>query len=185
MAFTPKFKALFAAAVAAQAMAILQRDFPAAIAGITPPPGRTYPTFQSYKKDLIGAAMNTPSIIVAVRETLFAGDDDLQTRPQVHRLLLRLEIEDQDPEFAAQAAYDYLRAVDQVITSAPIGDWLAALPITHATLPAAANTASLAALGARVGDVRVEAHDYGVLWQAPAGFGMRPAMTVLIETEEV
>lgn len=184
MSFTPKYRALFASAVADQAIALLQRDFASAIAALTPAAMRSYNGFVDYKKNLDGSAINCPAVVVAVRQTALMNPSDAGTRPQQHRLLLRPEVEDQDPQFAAQAAYDYIRALDQVISSSLIPDWEDPLPIVHATRTATM-TEGLAGAGGHVLDVWVETHDYGVLWETPGGFGMRPAMTVVLEVEEL
>lgn len=184
MPFTPRYQALFASAIVAQAIALLERDFAGAIALQTPPPTRKYPAFQEYRKNLVAVAINTPSIVVAARQTTFLRPDDLGTRPQEHKILLRPEIEDQDPQFVAAAAYDYLRAVDQVMTSATLADWEQPLAITHPTAPSA-ETVGLAATGGHVLDVFVEDHDYGVLWETPKGFGMRPGLTLAVTVEEI
>lgn len=186
MSFTPQFSAFFASALAEQAMAIIQRDFPPAIAAITPPVGRAYATFGAYKKALDNTPINPPEAIVAVRSTAFSKDDNGRYRGEAHRLMIRPFLADQDPSFAAQAAYDYIRALDQVLTSAMMGpDWAEPLALSHPTRPEGYVTPGLASIGGHVLDVWIESHDYGVLWTGPQGFGVMPTITAVIEVVEV
>lgn len=185
MSFSPQFRALFAGALAEQAIALLQRDITGALAGITPPPTRVYSPFVAYKKALDNVPVNPPEVIVAMRTSNFDREDNGRFRGEAHRLMVRPFLVDQDPDFAAQAAYDYLRAIDQVFTSASLRDWAQPLPIAHKTRAEGAETAGVASIGGSVLDVWVETHDYGVLWAGPKGFGVMPTLTAMIEVVEV
>jgi len=185
MNFTPQYRAFFASAIAEQAIALLERDIAGALALATPPAARpAYPAFVSYKKALDNTPVNPPEAIVAVRSSAFSREDN-NYREQVHRLMVRPFLADQDPQFAAQAAYDYIRAIDQVLTSATMADWASQLAIAHPTRAAGAQTPGLASIGGKVLDVWIESHDYGVLWSGPQGFGVMPTLTAVIEVVEV
>jgi hypothetical protein len=79
---------------------------------------------------------------------------------------------------------DYLRVVDTVLTSAPLGDFYQALPLDHRTVPEG-TTSGLDPAVTKIQDLRVLRHDLGALVSRRGGALARgPQIEFLVELEE-
>ena len=181
-----RYQAQFAKPLVDQLIAILQRDQQAAldIVNATRPPGRDLKPFQAFHKEVV-SVQNWPALVLVAQDVSFAADSDADLRTETVRLICAMAISGTDPEWLAEDAMDTLRAVDIVLTSAPLADFYAALAIDHRTVPSG-ETTGLDAAVSKVLDLRVLRHDLGVLLtrQRSAGFARGPQIEFVVEMEE-
>src|SRR6266496_619039 len=81
-------------------------------------------------------------------------------RKSLARVTLTLDIGQFDQDIAQDNGQDYVRVLDMVITTAPLCDYTAPLPITHQTVPGGTTTPSAPD---SVKEVFVESHDYSLV----------------------
>jgi hypothetical protein len=183
---TQRYQAQFAKPLANQLIAILQRDQQEAldIVSAARPAGRKLKPFTAFHKEA-GTVQNWPAIVLVPQETSFDANSDDDLRTQSVRLVCAMAITGTDPEWLAEDALDYLRAVDMVLTSAPLGDFYLALAISHRTAPGG-QTSPLDSAVSRVLDLRVTRHDLGVLVSRSRGAGLArgPQIEFVVEMEE-
>src|SRR5439155_7791164 len=151
MSFTPAYNATFAKPLVNQLIALIERDQQAAIDLVNP---SLVPITEFHK----GSGMRTafPWLSLSTQSTkfdAFASD----ARKSLARVTLALDVGQFDQEIAQDNGQDYVRVLDMVITTAPLGDYTAPLPITHSTVPDGTTTPS--APGS-VKEVFVESHEY-------------------------
>lgn len=183
---TPRYQAQFAKPLVNQLIALLQRDQQEALDVINAarPAGRALKPFAAFHKEA-GTVQNWPALVLVPQETTFdtQSDDDLRT--QSLHFICAMAITGTDPEWLAEDALDYLRAVDTVLTSAPLSDFYLALAISHRTVPGG-QTTPLDPAVSRVMDLRVTRHDLGVLVSRSRGAGLArgPQVECVVEMEE-
>ena len=180
-----RYQATFAKPLVNQLIAILQRDQQAAldILNAARPAGRELLPFAAFYKEA-GTVQNWPAIVLVPQEISFDANSDADLRTQSVRFVCAMAIAGTDPEFLAEDAMDYLRAVDILLTSAPLGDFYMALAIDHRTVPDGQTTALDPAVS-RVLDLRVTRHDLGMLVNRRGGALARgPQIEFVVELEE-
>lgn len=180
-----RYQAQFAKQLVNQLIAILQRDQQAALAIIntTRPPGRTLNPFAAFFKEA-SPIQNWPALVLVSRTTQFDQISDADLRTQTHTFFCALAISGTDPEWLADDAMDYLRAVDIVLTSAPLGDFYLPLAISHRTMPTG-QTTGLDSTVSKIQDLRITRHDMGALVARRGGALARgPQIEFVIELEE-
>ena len=183
---TQRYQATFAKPLVNQLIAILQRDQQEALDAINAarPAGRALKPFAAFHKEA-GTVQNWPALVLVPQETTFdtQSDDDLRT--QSLHFICAMAITGTDPEWLAEDALDYLRAVDVVLTSAPLSDFYLGLAIAHRTVPGG-QTTPLDPTVSRVMDLRVTRHDLGVLVSRSRGAGLArgPQVEFIVEMEE-
>jgi hypothetical protein len=181
-----RYQAQFAKPLVNQLIAILQRDQQAAldIANATRPAGRALKPFGAFYKEA-GTVQNWPALVLVAQEVAFDSNSDADLRTQSIRFICAMAITGTDPEWLAEDALDYLRVVDTVLTSAPLGDFYLPLSIDHRTVPDG-ETAGLDPNISKVQDLRIVRHDLGVLVTRArsAGLARGPQIEFVIEMEE-
>lgn len=182
---TPTYNAQFAKPLVNQLLAILQRDQQAAlnIVNAARPAGRVLAPFVAFHKEA-APIQNWPALVLVAQQTGFdaASDEDLRT--QTVRFFCALALTGTDPEWLSEDAMDYLRAVDIVLTSAPLSDFYVALPITHVTVPGGTTT-PLDPTVSKVQELRVDQHNLGALVARRGGALARgPQIGFVIQMEE-
>jgi len=183
---TPRYQARFVKPLVNQLIAILQRDQQEALAIVNAarPAERALRPFAAFHKEL-APIQNWPAVVLVAQETTFESNSDADLRTQSVRFLCALAVTGTDPEWLSDDAMDYLRAVDMVLTSVPLGDFYLALPINHRTVPAG-QTTGLDPEVSRVRDLRIVRHDLGVLVgrAGSAGLARGPQIDFVVELEE-
>lgn len=182
---TQRYQAQFAKQLVNQLIAILQRDQQAALAIInaTRPPGRTLNPFAAFFKEA-APIQNWPALVLVARSTQFDQASDTDLRTETHSFFCAMAISGSDPEWLADDALDYLRAVDMVLSSAPLGDFYLPLAISHRTMPSG-QTAGLDSTIAKIQDLRITRHDMGALVARRGGTLARgPQIEFVVEVEE-
>jgi hypothetical protein len=182
---TPRYQAQFAKTLVNQLIAILQRDQQSALDAINAgrPAGRALKPFAGFHKEA-APIQNWPALVLVAQQTTFDASSDADLRSQSVNFFCALALTGTDPEWLSEDAMDYLRAVDMVLTSAPLSDFYAALPIAHATVPGG-TTAPLDPAVSKVEDLRVTAHNMGALVARRGGSLARgPQIEFVIEVEE-
>lgn len=182
---TPRYQAQFAKPLVNQLIAILERDQQPALDIVSAgrPPGRELKPFAAFHKEA-APIQNWPALVLVAQETSFDQDSDADLRTQTLRFFCALGVTGTDPEWLAEDAMDYLRTVDIVLTSAPLGDFYLPLAISHRTVPGG-QTAGLDSNVSRVLDLRVTRHDLGALVARRGGSLARgPQIEFVIELEE-
>ncbi len=180
-----RYNAAFVKPLVTQLLAILQRDQQAAldIINAARPPGRDLKPFAAFHKEA-APIQNWPALVLVAQDTAFDAASDPDLRTQSIRFFCAMAITGTDPEWLAEDAMDYLRAVDIVLTSAPLADFYVSLPIDHRTVPDG-QTTGLDPASAKVLDLRVTRHDLGALVARRGGALARgPQIEFLIELEE-
>jgi len=180
-----RYQAQFAKPLVNQLLAILQRDQQAAldIVNAGRPPGRELKPFAAFHKEVV-TVQNWPALVLVAQETAFDTNSDADLRTQTVRLICALAVSGTDPEWLAEDAMDYLRAVDIALTSAPLGDFYAPLAINHRTVPAGETTGLDPAIS-KIQDLRVLRHDLGVLvGRRSGGLARGPQIEFVVELEE-
>jgi hypothetical protein len=181
-----RYQAGFAKPLVNQLIAILQRDQQAAldIVNTARPAGRALKPFTAFYKEA-GTVQNWPAIVLVAQEVAFEADSDADLRTQTLRFICAMAITGTDPEWLAEDALDYLRAVDVVLTSAPLGDFYLPRAHDHPTVPDGA-TSGLDPDVSKVQDLRVVRHDLGALVTRARGAGLArgPQLEFVIELEE-
>jgi hypothetical protein len=180
-----RYQARFAKPLVNQLIAILQRDQQAAldILNAGRPAGRELLPFKAFYKEA-GTVQNWPAIVLVAQDVAFDANSDADLRTESVRFICAMAITGTDPEFLAEDAMDYLRAVDIVLTSAPLGEFYTPLAIDHRTVPDGTTTA-LDASVSKVLDLRVTRHDLGVLVSRRGGTLARgPQIEFVVEMEE-
>lgn len=175
----------FAKPLVNQLLAILGRDQQAAldIVNTGRPSGRALQPFKAFYKEA-APIQNWPALVVIAPETTFDLNSDPDLRTQTVRFICALAITGADPEWLADDALDYVRAVDLVLTSAPLSDFYAPLDVSHRTIPDG-QTAGLDPAVSKILDLRITRHDLGTLVTRRAGALARgPQIEFLIEMEE-
>ena len=124
-----RYQAQFAKQLVNQLIAIIQRDQQAALSVINAarPPGRPLNPFAAFFKEA-APIQNWPAMVLVARSTQFDQASDADLRTEAHTFFCAMAISGTDPEWLADDAMDYLRAVDIVLTSAPLGDFYLSLP---------------------------------------------------------
>jgi hypothetical protein len=182
---TPRYQAKFAKPLVNQLIAILQRDQQAAldIVNAARPAGRALKPFAAFYKEA-GTVQNWPALVLVAQEVAFDSNSDADLRTQTLRFICAMAITGTDPEWLAEDALDYLRAVDTVLTSAPLGDFYSALAIDHRTVPDG-QTTGLDPSVSKVLDLRIIRHDLGMLVsRRGGGLARGPQIEFVIEMEE-
>jgi hypothetical protein len=180
-----RYQAAFAKPLVNQLIAILQRDQQAALdlLNAARPAGRELAPFAAFYKEA-GTVQNWPAIVLVPQEISFDANSDPDLRTQSVRFICAMAITGTDPEWLAEDAMDYLRAVDMLLTSAPLGDFYSPLAIDHRTAPDG-QTAPLDSSVSRVLDLRVTRHDLGMLVNRRGGSLARgPQIEFVVEMEE-
>jgi len=180
-----RYQATFAKPLVNQLIAILQRDQQAAldIVNATRPPGRELKPFVAFHKE-VGTVQNWPALVLVAQENAFDSESDADLRTQTLRFIAAMAITGTDPEWLAEDAMDYLRAVDTVLTSAPLADFYTPLTIDHRTVPSG-QTAGLDAAVSKVQELRILRHDLGTLVsRRGGGLARGPQIEFVIEVEE-
>lgn len=180
-----RYQATFAKPLVNQIIAILQRDQQAALDLVNGarPAGRELVPFSAFYKEA-GTVQNWPAVVLVAQEISFDANSDADLRTESLRFICAMAITGADPEWLAEDSMDYLRAVDNVLTSAPLGDFYATLAINHRTVPGG-QTTPLDAGVSRVLDLRITRHDLGVLVARRGGALARgPQIEFVIEMEE-
>jgi hypothetical protein len=182
---TPQYSAQFSKPLVNQLIAILQRDQQAALdlVNAARPAGRALQPFAAFYKEA-APVQNWPALVLVAQQTTFdaASDEDLRT--QTVRFFCALALTGADPEWLAEDAMDYLRAVDMVLTSAPLSDFYSPLPINHVTVPSGTTTPLDPAVS-KVQDLFVLEHDLGAMVKARGGALARgPQISFVVEMEE-
>jgi hypothetical protein len=182
---TPRYQAQFAKTVVNQLIAILQRDQQAALdlVNATRPAGRALKAFATFYKEA-APIQNWPALVLVAQQITFDDASDADLRTESVRFFCAMALTGTDPEWLSEDAMDYLRAVDMVLTSAPLSDFYAALPITHTTVPAGVTTPLDPAVS-KIQDLRVTRHDLGALVARRGGALARgPQIEFVVELEE-
>jgi len=182
---TPRYQAQFAKQIVNQLIAILQRDQQAALSIINAArsPGRALTPFAAFFKEA-APIQNWPALVLVARTTQFDQASDADLRTETHTFLCAMAISGTDPEWLADDAMDYLRVVDIVLTSVPLGDFYLPLTISHRTMPTG-QTSGLNSTLSKVQDLRISRHDMGALVARRGGTLARgPQIEFVIETEE-
>ena len=181
----PRYQAGFAKPLVNQLIAILQRDQQAAldIVNATRPQDRALPPFKAFHKE-VSPVQNWPALVLVAQEISFDAASDSDLRTQSLRFIAAMAISNTDPDWLVEDAMDYLRAVDTVLTSAPLADFYAPLAISHRTVPSG-ETAGLDATTAKIQDLRVVRHDLGAVVARRGGSVARgPQIEFVVELEE-
>jgi hypothetical protein len=182
---TPRYQAKFAKPLVNQLLAILQRDQQAAldIVNATRPADRALKPLAAFHKEA-APIQNWPALVLVAQEVAFDAASDPDLRTQTLRFFCALAITGSDPEWLAEDAMDYLRALDIVLTSAPLADFYAPLPLSHRTVPGG-QTTGLDSSTAKLQDLRITRHDLGALVGRRSGALARgPQIEFVIELEE-
>lgn len=131
-----RYQAQFARPLVNQLLAILERDQQAAldIVNAGRPPGRALSPFAAFHKEA-APIQNWPALVLVAQETSFDAASEADLRTQSLRFFCAMAITGTDPEWLAEDAMDYLRAVDIVLTSAPLADFYVPLALNHRTVP--------------------------------------------------
>jgi hypothetical protein len=180
-----RYEAQFARPLVNQLIAILQRDQQAALdlVNASRPPGRELKPFAAFHKEVV-TVQNWPALVLVAQEAAFETDSDADLRTETLRFICALAITGADPEWLAEDAMDYLRAVDIVLTSAPLADFYTPLAINHRTVPEG-ETTGLDPDVSKVLDLRVLRHDLGVLvGRRGGGMARGPQIEFAVEVEE-
>ncbi len=181
----PTYNAQFARPLVDQLIAIVQRDQQAAlgIVNATRASSRALNPFVGFYKEA-GAMQNWPAIVLVAHSTVFDVNSDIALRSETVEFFCGMAITGTDPEWLAEDAMDYLRAVDMVLTSIQFSDFYTPLAITHTTVPGGM-TAGLNPAVSKVQDLRITQHDLGALMQRPGGAAWRESQIEFeIEMEE-
>lgn len=181
----PRYQATFAKPLVNQLIAILQRDQQAALdlVNASRPPGRALKPFVAFHKEVV-TVQNWPALVLVAQETAFDTHSDADLRTETLRCICALAITGTDPEWLAEDTLDYLRAVDMVLTSAPLADFYAPLAISHRTVPED-QTTGLDPNVAKILDLRILRHDLGALVGRRGGTLARgPQVEFVVEMEE-
>jgi len=182
---TARYQAQFSKPLVNQLLALLQRDQQAAldIVNADRPPGRALKPFVAFHKEA-APIQNWPALVLVAQENSFDGGSDPDLRTQSVRFYCALAITGTDPEWLAEDAMDYLRAVDSVLTSVPLADFYTPLAINHRTVPGG-QTAGLDAAVSKILDLRITRHDLGALVSRRGGALARgPQIEFVLEMEE-
>jgi hypothetical protein len=180
-----RYQGQFAKPLVNQLLAILERDQPAAldIVNAARPAGRALKPFAAFHKEA-APIQNWPALVLVAQEVTFDAASDPDLRTQTLRFFCALAITGSDPEWLAEDAMDYLRAVDIILASAPLADFYTPLPLNHRTVPGG-QTTGLDSSVSKVQDLRITRHDLGALVGRRGGALARgPQIEFIIELEE-
>ena len=156
MPWIPTFSAQFIKPLLQQTVALIQRDQADAIAYVNP-------DLQAIQEFHFGRGARTamPWLAISGDGPQFIRDDDLEYRKGVCVISLDLDVGDFNQETAQFTANDYIRVLDEIISSAgpspALQDWTTALPISQEAVPS--GTTIPPAVGT-VKDVIVLSHRY-------------------------
>jgi len=154
MSFTPAYNATFAKPLLNQLIALIERDQQAAIDLVNP---SLAPITEFHKGPGVRTAFPWLSLSAdSMKFDALASD----ARKSLARVTLTLDIGQFDQDIAQDNGQDYVRVLDMVITTAPLCDYTAPLPITHQTVPGGTTTPSAPD---SVKEVFVESHDYSLV----------------------
>jgi hypothetical protein len=176
MVYTPAWSATFAKPLLNQAIAIIQRDQPAALSIVNP----ELAPIQEFHK---GPTMRTafPWLTLAVDKTEFDPNSPW-IRAWRASLILTLDVGQFDQEIAQDNGQDYARSLDMILTTASGADWTTPLPIVHETAPSGMTSPPMTG---SVKAVFVESHRYSSVNQpglnAPV---LRVMLSVLFQVQE-
>jgi len=183
---TQRYQAGFAKQLVNQLIAIVQRDQQAAlnIVNGTRPSDRALVPLAGFFKEA-APIQNWPALVLVAQRTQFDPAADIGLRDETHTCFCTLAISGADPEWLADDAMDYLRAVDIVLTSVPLGDFYLPLPIIHPTVPGGQTTGLNPAVS-KMQDLRITGHELGALVRRRGGALTRsPEIEFEIELEEM
>jgi len=181
---TPTYQAQFEQQLVNQLIAIVQRDQAAALAIVnaTRPADRLLTPFAGFYKEA-AAVQNWPAIVLLAQRTAFDPYADIGLRSQIVQFYCVIGITGTDPEWLAADAMDTMHAVDTLLSSIPLSDFYARLPITHPTVPSG-TTAGLNPAVSKVQDLRITSHDLGALTRRGGMLARAAQMEFVIEVEE-
>lgn len=182
---TPRYQAQFAKTLVNQVIAILQRDQQAALGLVNSarPAGRALKTFAAFHKEA-APIQNWPALVLVAQQVSFDSTSDADLRTESVQFFCAMALTGTDAEWLSEDAMDYLRAVDIILTSAPLADFYTALPISHSTVPGGTTTPLDPAVS-KIQDLRVTRHDLGALVARRGGALARgPQIEFVIEVEE-
>lgn len=182
----PAYQAQFAKPLVNQLLAIIQRDQAAALAVVnsTRPANRPLRPFAAFHKEA-APIQNWPALVLVAQDVAFDAASALGLRTQSIRFFCALGVTGTDPEWLADDAMDYLRAVDIILSSLPLSDFYQPLPVSHRTLPSSA-TGGISASAAKILDLRITRHDLGALVSRRSGALARgPQIEFVVELEEI
>lgn len=177
----PCWQAQFIKPLIRQLVAILYRDMPFALAAMS----TSYATFQEW--DLAESPVqNFPALLITAREEEFDEEQPF-SRAQTIQLSLGIAVAHQDPNATAELLQDYVRGVDQVITTmwqATSSDLsLATLPLPSP--PFAPGSLSPGLPNGTLKEIHIVAHSYDELRQrAQTLFAKAASMTLKISMQE-
>ncbi len=178
------YAAQFAKPLINQLIAVLQRDQQSAldIINASRPAGRELVPFTAFFKEA-APIQNWPALVLVAQQTTFDPNTDIGLRTETVQFFCAMALSGTDPEWLAEDAMDYLRAVDMVLTSAPLSDFYLALPIAQTTVPGGVTTGLPAT--AKIQDLRVTRHNLGSLVTRRSGaFARGPQIEFEVEMEE-
>jgi hypothetical protein len=177
MSYAPAWNATFAKPLLNQLIAIIQRDQPAALAIVN---SNLSPIREFHKGPGLRTAF--PWLTVALDGLTFAPDP-LGTRQYQARVLLVLDVGQFDQEMAQDAAQDYARVLDMIVTTATLADFTTPLPVQQETLPGGV---TVPPAPGTVKDVFIDSHAYSTVTFEEIGAPvLRVTLRVLFEMEEV
>ncbi|HZP03137.1 MAG TPA: hypothetical protein VFD30_23010 [Terriglobia bacterium] len=182
---TTRYQAQFAKPLVNQLIAILQRDQQAAldIVNGTRPASRALKPFAAFHKEA-APVQSWPALVLVAQEIRFDLNSDADLRTQTLRFFCAMAITGTDPEWLAEDAMDYLRAVDIVLSSVPLADFTTPLAISHRTVPGGMTT-GLDPANTKLLDLRVVRHDLGALVSRRGGALARgPQIEFVVDLEE-
>jgi len=180
-----RYQAQFAKPLVNQLIALLQRDQQAALDIINAdrPPGRALNPLAAFHKEA-APIQNWPALVLVAQEAAFDAASDPDLRTQALHFFCALAITGSDPEWLAEDAMDYLRAVDIVLTSVPLADFYKPLAINHRTVPGG-TTSGLDPAVSKIQELRITRHDLGALVGRRGGALARgPQIEFTVELEE-
>ena len=180
-----KYQAQFAKPLIDQLIAIFQRDQQSAldIVNATRPAGRPLGPFAAFLKEAT-PIQNWPALVLVAQQVTFDLESDLDVRNEALHFFCAVALMGTDPEWLAEDAMDTLRAIDIVLTSAPLSDFYTPLAISHTTVPGGL-TAGLDPAVSKIQDLQIVRHDLGALVQRRGGALARgPQIEFVIYLEE-
>ena len=179
-----RYQAKFAKQLVNQLIAIFQRDQQAALSIVnsTRPAGRALNPFVAFYKE--AAIQNWPALLLVAHSAGFDANSDIALRSETVQFFCVMAITGTDPEWLAEDAMDYLRAVDIVLTSIAFPDFYTPLAIKHVTAPSGMTTGLDPAVS-KIQDLRITRHDLGALMHRPGKMLSRePGIEFVVEMEE-
>jgi len=180
VAWTKQFNSVFSKPIARQLMAVIQRDQRAALDDVGG--AGVLPSFVGYYFGGV-PIKQFPAIALAPMRIAFDREAVGGLAEQL-TMAIAIAITHQDPQAAAEALEDYMRAVDELLNSMVLSDFYAALTLTHPMF--SGGSVALTGLPAttRVTDMFIESHDYGEIRRIRTGFATTGVIALLLDVEE-